>query len=400
MSGDQYVTKVLVNAVAARRGGGAHHLGPFVVGLAEELPGAAIEVLVTSDAPALPSHPRVTWAFVAVPSGISLRRLWWDNVTVPLRTRHADVLISPLNFGPIWSPRPHLLFQRNALYFDRRYTRTLNVRQRVKLAGYRFLAVLQSNAATAVLVPSDAMGDLLGRYLLSRRKVIVSPHDVARGRWRELARADTVSRAQAWSVRGVRLLHVGSPSPHKGLPTLAATFVAVSQALPTTDVGLAVTFDQTDGSPPVKEFNDVVARAGLADRVTFLGTVGHDEVFPLYRLADVLLLPSEVESFGFPVIEALEVGCPVVCSDLPALREVGGGAELLQFHPVGDSEVAAGAVVVLLSYAPDEAVHHRAVRTDPARATSQCADVGEWVREHRRPRNRAWWRPWGRRRTR
>jgi glycosyltransferase involved in cell wall biosynthesis len=49
------------------------------------------------------------------------------------------------------------------------------------------------------------------------------------------------------------------------------------------------------------------------------------EVAALLRGARGLLLPSFAEGFGLPVIEALASGVPVVCSDLPALRESGGG---------------------------------------------------------------------------
>ncbi|HWV13503.1 MAG TPA: glycosyltransferase, partial [Sphingobium sp.] len=46
----------------------------------------------------------------------------------------------------------------------------------------------------------------------------------------------------------------------------------------------------------------------------------------LLRGARALLLPSFAEGYGMPVAEALAVGTPVICSDLPALREAGGEA--------------------------------------------------------------------------
>ena len=45
---------------------------------------------------------------------------------------------------------------------------------------------------------------------------------------------------------------------------------------------------------------------------------------PLLSGARALLLPSFAEGFGFPVIEALQLGVPALCSDIPALRETGG----------------------------------------------------------------------------
>jgi glycosyltransferase involved in cell wall biosynthesis len=53
--------------------------------------------------------------------------------------------------------------------------------------------------------------------------------------------------------------------------------------------------------------------------------VSDEDLAALLKHARALLLPSFAEGFGLPVAEALAAGTPVICSDLPALREVGGG---------------------------------------------------------------------------
>ena len=66
------------------------------------------------------------------------------------------------------------------------------------------------------------------------------------------------------------------------------------------------------------------------------------ELAEVYRRAAVVLMTSEAEGFGLPVIEALACGAPVVASDIPALRESGGDAA--RFCPVGDISAFADAV--------------------------------------------------------
>jgi glycosyltransferase involved in cell wall biosynthesis len=66
----------------------------------------------------------------------------------------------------------------------------------------------------------------------------------------------------------------------------------------------------------------------------------------LYRRAAVLLLPSEREGFGLPVIEALASGTPVVASDLPVLREV--GAQAIEYRGVGEVDGWVAAVADML----------------------------------------------------
>ncbi len=68
----------------------------------------------------------------------------------------------------------------------------------------------------------------------------------------------------------------------------------------------------------------------------------------LYRVADVVLLPSEAEGFGLPVIEAAAVRAPVVCRQIEVLREV-GGIGLHTFPAEGGPEDVALAVEAALS---------------------------------------------------
>jgi glycosyltransferase involved in cell wall biosynthesis len=74
----------------------------------------------------------------------------------------------------------------------------------------------------------------------------------------------------------------------------------------------------------------------------------------LYREAAVLVVPSRYESFGLPALEAMGSGCPVIASDLPALRETLGGAGLLV--GAGDASALAAAMRQVLT---DAALHDR-----------------------------------------
>jgi glycosyltransferase involved in cell wall biosynthesis len=67
-----------------------------------------------------------------------------------------------------------------------------------------------------------------------------------------------------------------------------------------------------------------IADAKIADRVTLLNGLSEEELQWCYRNCEVLLAPSLMEGFGLPVAEALLAGCPVICSDIPAFRELGG----------------------------------------------------------------------------
>lgn len=71
-----------------------------------------------------------------------------------------------------------------------------------------------------------------------------------------------------------------------------------------------------------------LARDGLRDQVRFPGHVPVTTLAALYRGAAALVFPSLFEGFGMPVLEAMVSGCPVICTDGTALREVAGSAAL------------------------------------------------------------------------
>lgn len=73
---------------------------------------------------------------------------------------------------------------------------------------------------------------------------------------------------------------------------------------------------------------DFIRAEGLESRVIRLGYVPAERLSSLYQAASVLLFPSLGEGFGFPVLEAMAHGLPVVTSNVCSLPEVGGDAAL------------------------------------------------------------------------
>jgi glycosyltransferase involved in cell wall biosynthesis len=70
----------------------------------------------------------------------------------------------------------------------------------------------------------------------------------------------------------------------------------------------------------------VAGLLGIKDRIVIMPFLERKVLAAVYRRAAVVLLPSDAEGFALPLVEAMACGRPVVVSDIPVLREVGGDA--------------------------------------------------------------------------
>ena len=123
------------------------------------------------------------------------------------------------------------------------------------------------------------------------------------------------------------LLHVGTCNKRKRIDVLLDVVSAVRETLP--DLRLVKV-----GGEWTADHRERIARRDLAGAITHVTGLTRVELAEVYRRATVVLVPSEAEGFGLPVIEGLACGAAVVASEIPALREAGGPAAA--FVPVGD----------------------------------------------------------------
>jgi len=97
----------------------------------------------------------------------------------------------------------------------------------------------------------------------------------------------------------------------------------------------------------------LIKELNLADQVLDLGYVPDADLPGLYQLAEIFVFPSLAEGFGFPVLEAMACGTPVLCSDRGALPEVVGDAALI-IDPAAPAGIADG----ILKLRADEALRN------------------------------------------
>jgi glycosyltransferase involved in cell wall biosynthesis len=144
---------------------------------------------------------------------------------------------------------------------------------------------------------------------------------------------------------GPWVAHVGACIPRKRIDVLLDVVAAVREQVP----GLRLL--KVGGAWTAAQSEQIV-RLGLGGAIVRVTGLSRAELAEVYRRAAVVLMPSEAEGFGLPVIEALACGAAVAASDIPALREAGGPAAA--YAPIGDVAAWAETVATMLAH-PDTA---------------------------------------------
>jgi len=270
---------------------------------------------------ALEARDDVTVLAVAQPPGRGgrlvrglTRELTWYPIRLPRRAAAlgADVLHCPMPLAP---PRrlslPVVVTVNDAIPWEHPewLTRAHALHARLALAP----AV---RSAAAVLVPSlHTRERLLARVRgLAAQRVAVTPYGIDP----RFSPGDGPPGAAPF------LLAVGTLQPRKNLEAALRAF----ERLAADGLEHRLVVVGARGWRDA-ELLGRVQRSPAAQRIDLLGRIGDDELLALYRGAACLLYPSRAEGFGFPPLEAMACGTPVVCADAGSLPEVVGDAALL-----------------------------------------------------------------------
>lgn len=139
------------------------------------------------------------------------------------------------------------------------------------------------------------------------------------------------------------LLNVGGIHQRKNIPRLIHAFALFAKQ--TQFPGNLLITGKAAGAPYQDQMrmmcDRAIAETGLQERVVFTGFISDEELDHLLAIAEFLVYPSLYEGFGIPILEAFNVGTPVVTSNVTAMKEVAEGAAVL-IDPENVENMAAG----------------------------------------------------------
>ena len=277
-----------------------------------------LQALVTDPGDPIPG---IRYLPIKAAQGGSSPRVIWEQTGLPLALNRIrpDLFHGMVNVLPTLSSCPRVVtvldlsFERtpdSVPFLRRQYLQTMA--RRSVAAAQHVVAISQATA-----------DDLIQLYGVSAERITVIPVPVDPS----LGPGDPGTDQEVLAQLGLSFpyfLHVGTIEPRKNLGWLVNTFTQWQSEF---TAGLA-------GSVEVRlvlagargwesqAFFDRLQAEELRSKVTSLGYVPPEQLGALYRAALGCLFPSRLEGFGMPILESMACGTPVLCSDIPAFREI------------------------------------------------------------------------------
>jgi glycosyltransferase involved in cell wall biosynthesis len=239
----------------------------------------------------------------------------WEQFTLPglVRSARADVLFAPGYTGPLRTPVPMVVTIHDVSFAA--HPEWFRWREGLRR---RTLTRMAANRASRVLTVSE----------FSKRE-IVAHLGIDDGKIEVIYSGIRALHAARIPDREPLVLFVGSVFNRRHVPELIEGFSRLARRNPAPR--LAIVGDNR--TAPHVDIGALARASGVGDRIEVRAYANDIELASLYRRTSAFAFLSSYEGFGFPPLEALSAGVPVVVLDTPVAREIYGPAALYVEKP-------------------------------------------------------------------
>jgi glycosyltransferase involved in cell wall biosynthesis len=300
-------------------GGSEEYLVRQLTGLRGAAPDVRARLVVLPEFAA--AHPQLAAEHELVVAPLDARRrsrrVLSEATWLPARLAGTDIVHHGGGTVPLRSPRPIVLTIHDLQY--RTFPRYLTGLKR------RYLSMVVPRSvrrAAIVAVPSEYVRHtVVDAFATAPERVVVVPHGVDR----PAAWTDESTLRRRYHLGGSRfVVYPAVTHPHKNHRLLLDLLAG-----PWPDPDLVLVLLGAAGAAD-DEITATIRHLGLGARVIRPGRVSDADRDGFVAAASALVFPSEYEGFGAPVLEAMVLGTPVLCSDRTALPEIAGDAAVVR----------------------------------------------------------------------
>lgn len=254
-----------------------------------------------------------------------------------IRKIKPDLVLEPAHVGPF-----SFLFKCQKIVVIHDLTPVLFPQFHLKLSGIVhkiFLPLIIKNS-DGIIVPSQSTKDDLIRFY-HPDKVIKITSEAAAAHFMPQTEAVIDSVKSKYNIDAPYLIAVGTIEPRKNLSLLIRVF----RKLQRKGIKHKLVIVGRSGW----YFDEIIGQIKeLQGSIIFTEYVPEKDLPALYSGAELMVFPSLYEGFGLPPLEAMQCGCPLVCSNSSSLPEICGEAALL-FDPHNETELEQALLKVISS---------------------------------------------------
>jgi len=320
--------RIIVNAISANTGGIVTYTTNLIDFLARHEVEAVVYVPANFKADDDANDGPVTIKPLRKRFFGPVHRFLWEQIGWRriIRESGADVVFSSANYGVLFPPIPQVLLVQGEIYLNPLYRERvlprLSWRERLSAYLRRHLMLWSARYSRQTVFPSEVA-------LRAAADYDESLLDVASVNYLGVnPRFDIESGRRNWRADGtIRLLYVSVYYPHKDPVTLAEATKRLndkglkSEARITMEPGDFHAWD--NAGTELRALNSEAYKDCLR-----MGRIDHATLSNALQDYDAFVFPSMAETFGFPMVEAMQAGVPLVVSDIPVHREICGDAAL------------------------------------------------------------------------
>ncbi|HDY67922.1 MAG TPA: glycosyltransferase family 1 protein [Candidatus Scalindua sp.] len=251
-------------------------------------------------------------------------RIIWEQLFLPLNLRQerVDVVHFPGQSYPLLPFRCASVITVHDLTYDV-YPETYTLSKRIYKNTVMHMAI--ARADKIIVDAKITKEDILHRYDIAEGKIVVincGLNDI----FKQIKDSKSLENTrEKFGLPQHFILHVGTLSPGKNLVSLLNAYAILKRKKNSLHKLVVV-------GPTGWLYDSIFERVShlrLKDDVIFLGYVEDVDLVHIYNLADIFVLVSLYEGFGFPPLEAMACGTPVITSNAGSLPEVVGEAALM-----------------------------------------------------------------------
>ncbi len=260
-----------------------------------------------------------------------VEQMWMPGI---IRHQKLDVMHFPHFNVPVRTETPYIVTLHDLTMLEQAWDNGATTRGRflyeLKQRGQRYiLNRIAQDARAIVTVSEHAKNAIIHRLPVSADRVHVVYNGIDRATdWAHKTKTKTVADALPGGIKTPFILNVGNPYPHKNIETLLHAFSFFVREYPQVHLALV---------GPHNTFTERLKREAREieipeDRIHFVGFVDDETLSRLYHEAALYVIPSKMEGFGLPPLEALAHGTPVAASRASSIPEILGSAAVY-FNP-------------------------------------------------------------------